>query len=402
MAIALGAAAVAIWIGGVASGSGWTLSFDADLGIPVLFSGGLAAVAGVLLWVAGGAPGGPAAERRAWRALAVALVLIGVEQALSLHERIDEGLGLSPAAGAAPLLALTALAIVLTLRAPRIRERRALLAGLGVWAAAGVLDALDHGGGDLAALLFLVAAPLLAVGALAVVQCTRADPGRRLPAAEAALRDLLLRLDAGRFAVVVFTALAAMLALSVLFHAEVLTLQTFDLRSQQGANQFCSFTLMFVAAGLALLRGRLSDDPWYAWTLLGLAFVAMAINDIVAGHQLIGDATGIKGQFLLFPIVVAAGVGWLGCMRLADPTMRRLFVVAAIAWVLSQAIDVSRPEGYFHWWVLPEETLELIGTTLFATGMLLAVQATAALRRDSGGVDEKESVAPEAALAGGA
>jgi hypothetical protein len=225
-------------------------------------------------------------------------------------------------------------------------------------------------------LLSLAAAPMLVLAALSALQRFRREQPV-LIAPEQAARDLLLRVDADRLALAIVAALAAMLGLATLYHAGVLSLQTFDLRSQQGVNTFASTALFLCAGGLALLRGRLSDDPWYSWTLLGISFVAMTGIELLALHQEIGEAAGVRGQFLLMPLIAVAGVSWLSCLRLADFAVRRLLVAGAVLWLLSQAIDVTAPEGYFHWRVLPEETFELLGTTLFVTGFLLAVQATA-------------------------
>jgi hypothetical protein len=394
-AYVLGAVAAGIFIAGWIQGSGWTTSFDADLGIPVVFTGVLLVLAAGLLALVGAAPSFSAVERRVWWALALVLALVGVEQALSLHERLDERF--SAATLAAPILALLAIALLLATRLPPGAERSGLLGGLGLWAVAGILDFTGHGEDVVATALVLIAAPMAAVSALAAVQRHRDDPGIPEIAPRFALRDLLLRVDPLLAGLAIAAALLAMLGFGALYHSDVIPLQTFDLRSQQGANTFSSVTLMLTAGGLSLLRGRLSDDPWYGWTLLGITFWTMVVIDILALHQEIGDATGIRGQFILFPVVVAAAVGWLTCTGLSGAWGRRLFVVGAVLWVVSQAIDVTQPEGYFHWWVLPEETVELFGTTMFVIAMLLAVQATAG----GGTRDEELPEPPQAAVATG-
>jgi hypothetical protein len=194
-----------------------------------------------------------------------------------------------------------------------------------------------------------------------------------------------------------------MLFLATLYHDEVFSLNTFDLRSQQGINTFYSEILMIIAGGLSLLRGRLAkDDPWYAWTLLGIVFWIMVVIDIFAFHEEIGHATGVKGQYILMPVIIAAGVGWLYALMLSGTWGRRLWLGGAVFWVVSQAIDVSTPEGYFHWSVLPEESFELFGTTLFVVALLLAVQATAGgYRRLAVGDFAPAREEPEAVVATG-
>jgi hypothetical protein len=391
-----------VFLGGVAAGSGWTMSFDADLGVPVVLTGAMVALAGGLLWIVGGAAGLEAAARRSWRRLGLALLAIGAEQALSLHERLEEGLQLGAAAAYGPLFLLAAVALSFATALPACPERRALALALAIWLGVVFVEAAGRSGGAAAGLLSLVAAPLLLLSALSALQRFRREGAIGVTPEEAA-RALLLRVDAGRLAIGIVIALGAMLGLATLYHADVLSLQSFDLRSQQGVNTFASTTLFLTAGGLALLRGRLSDDPWYAWTLLGGAFVAMTAIELLALHQEIGDATGVRGQFVLFPVVIAAGLAWLACARLAGGPIRPLLVAGAALWAASQAIDVTSPEGYFHWRVLPEETLELLGTTLFVTALLLAVQETArsAAPRAGDGPDSAHAEDGHAALAEG-
>jgi hypothetical protein len=136
-------------------------------------------------------------------------------------------------------------------------------------------------------------------------------------------------------------------------------------------------SLLFTVGLLSILIGRLRATPPETkslWLVLGAVLFVVGADEIIAVHNRFHDVTGVSGQALLIPIAIVGIVAWLrllGATAKHDRT-RRLLIVGAYFWFVSQAIEVLI-QGDMRWTILPEELLETLGSScwLFALGYWL-------------------------------
>lgn len=152
-----------------------------------------------------------------------------------------------------------------------------------------------------------------------------------------------------------------------------------NLIGEQNLPSSYASALLAAPAALAWVLGAI-DEPrargW--WRALAVVLAFLAVDEYMAIHEQVKGAIDVSpDQIVLAPIVVAAGVTWLvALMRFASlrPVVV-LWVGGALAWVLSQAIDATQPADRLVWSVVPEEALEMIGSTLFLFALLLVLRS---------------------------
>jgi hypothetical protein len=170
-------------------------------------------------------------------------------------------------------------------------------------------------------------------------------------------------------------------------------LERFDIDGEYEVPAAFSGCLLFGAAAFAYLFCALERDsgrrPGAIWFLPPF-LLYMGIDEIVAIHERLQMWTGINWQELYLPVAAAGGVAWLA----ARGRLRRfdlapvLLVGGAAAWLTAQVFEHFQYEPSQTSYVaqtglvLPEEMLEMAGSTLFALAFLVAVQAL--LRRRTG------------------
>ena len=140
----------------------------------------------------------------------------------------------------------------------------------------------------------------------------------------------------------------------------------------------CAALLAWVAADEPVDRGH--------WRALALGFLAISIDEIVGGHELLSGLFATRGALhfgWVIPagaLVLALGLAFLGFLRRLSRETARRFVLAGAIYVTG-ALLCDLPLG---WWTerhgdanlgyylidWTEETLELLGLTLFAAALL--------------------------------
>jgi hypothetical protein len=155
-------------------------------------------------------------------------------------------------------------------------------------------------------------------------------------------------------------------------------LRVFDLNKEQTFPATFSGLLLLSAGALALLNGvvrcpKPADRLW--WLVLAGVFAFLGIDEISALHEAVQDRVHVWGQATLIPIVIAGGIAWLVTLRRLGmhSLAGRLLILAVVAWGLSQGFDVALNESH-GWTIVPEELLEIAGSTLFGLAMLVAVR----------------------------
>ena len=150
-------------------------------------------------------------------------------------------------------------------------------------------------------------------------------------------------------------------------------------------------SLLLFGCGVALLAAgsgaRQSRAPFQrSWTLLGLIFSYMSLDEAVELHEQLGKLLVLHGyQYLswIVPagvVVLLIGLAYLPFLRHLVPRTRRRFVLAGALYV-GGALVMELPLGYWASragtdnliyalidWV--EESLEIFGATLFLVSLL--------------------------------
>lgn len=156
----------------------------------------------------------------------------------------------------------------------------------------------------------------------------------------------------------------------------------FDLDREWVVPAFFSAGVLGWAAVLAarLARAgpasRLRPVWWWALTVL---FAFMCLDELTSIHERLEAATGVDWQLLYAPLVVVAGIGWL---RALVSFQRRgaavLWALGAAAWFVAQVFEYLQYDGdrLIHaWMIVPEESLEMTGSSLWVLALLTALHA---------------------------
>ena len=256
-------------------------------------------------------------------------------------------------------------------------------AGAGFWLLAQGLEGFLADGSLAVAvvkeLLELAGAATLALALLGVYKARFAGSGVE-GGGWGALQELVLSLEPRRVAVVVGAGILVLAAAGAVVGAGVQA-HVLDLNAEQTLPALFSGALLVAAGGLALMLWRVAPPggphrEW--WRALAVVFTLLGIDEVAALHEEVQDATGIHpGQLVLLPLVAVAGAAWIATLRYltGQAAARWLWIGGAGAWALSQAIDATQPRERFVWSVVPEESLEMAGSALFAIALLLLLRS---------------------------
>jgi hypothetical protein len=140
--------------------------------------------------------------------------------------------------------------------------------------------------------------------------------------------------------------------------------------------------LLWLAAVLAATVAG-SVRPRAALLTLAAVFTFLGFDEFLAIHERLQDRTDVPSSVLLSPIaLVGALTLFLAWRQLRDiPGVTALLAGGALAWAASQAIDGIQPHYQQHWSIVPEEALEMVGSTLFVLAFLVALRAADARAR---------------------
>lgn len=147
---------------------------------------------------------------------------------------------------------------------------------------------------------------------------------------------------------------------------------------------FFSGALLLAAASVALLAAEVPDRGPLAWALRGLGalFAFMAVDEVVQVHERLEALAGVPWTLLYLPVALAAGVLGLVALRglWFSRAARACFIAGAGAWLLAQMLEsysIADERLVHRWAVLPEELLEMAGSTLFGLALLVFIRAAA-------------------------
>src|SRR4051812_10003577 len=148
--------------------------------------------------------------------------------------------------------------------------------------------------------------------------------------------------------------------------------------------------LLLVAGSLAAFAlsrfGRPTRIHGVVPIAFGLFLLFMALDEGLAIHEKLETLTGIDWQVLYAPVMLVGGLAWLGLLwsmwRLV--TGRVLLIGGAVAWAVSQVFELLQYGGFSSdgaavrtWTVVPEELLEMVGSSLFALALLVVLRRVA-------------------------
>ena len=141
-----------------------------------------------------------------------------------------------------------------------------------------------------------------------------------------------------------------------------------------------SAVLLFTAAVLAVWLSGVDRRGSRAALVAFAAFLAaVGVTELFNLHGRLEDWTGIDWKLLYAPLGLAGGGALVVVLCGIRPLLPRLMLVAgAGAWAAAQAVEArqySGGAGKNVALVLPEELIEMAGSTLFGIALLLTLQA---------------------------
>jgi hypothetical protein len=160
----------------------------------------------------------------------------------------------------------------------------------------------------------------------------------------------------------------------------------FDLGGEENVPATFSAALLGLASALALALSGVVSDPNLRRGVLA-AFGALlgffAVDEFLRVHERLAEWSGIEWQVIYLPVgLVGAALFalvWRGLRRFRPSDL--LLLAAAGAWLISQVVERAQytPGGRLtrSWTLVPEEALEMIGSTLLVLTFFSALQSTA-------------------------
>lgn len=152
-----------------------------------------------------------------------------------------------------------------------------------------------------------------------------------------------------------------------------------------------SGALLLAAAYAGYLAAKVAASRRDGRALLAFgAFLAfMAVDELLALHEGLEALVGVPWQVLYAPVILIGGLMWTATLvRVWGQREARLCLVGgAAAWFVAQLLErVQYEDGKLvhRWTILPEELLEMTGSTLFGLALVLFVRAGMARRERSG------------------
>lgn len=143
-----------------------------------------------------------------------------------------------------------------------------------------------------------------------------------------------------------------------------------------------SALLLAGATALALLNG-LARPPRQGIPLLLFAPLTlfMAADEAFGFHERVEELTSIDWQLLYLPLVTVCGFAWAWILTrtLRRPAERLLWLAGAGAWAVSQLLERlqwDHGDVLVHpWMIVPEEALEMAGSSAWLLALLLLARA---------------------------
>jgi hypothetical protein len=145
-----------------------------------------------------------------------------------------------------------------------------------------------------------------------------------------------------------------------------------------------SACLLLAVGVLAVLTGdverRAGRSP-RPWTVIGLFFAFMAVDEYLVIHERFQDVAGQAWWGFYLPVMLLGGIIWLMTLRRLPPGFpTAAFVAGAAAWLVSQAIEAFLWGGgdtQIPVTLTLEELLEMSGSASFLLAFLAALRVAA-------------------------
>lgn len=215
---------------------------------------------------------------------------------------------------------------------------------------------------------------------------------RRLDSAAAALDRLQavgLRVRPDGAALVLGALIALFVLLGSLYRLGA-PLALFDLDGEGKPPAAFAGALLIGAGLLAWTIARTAaEHPFRGrWMALGSLFLFVGVDEMLTIHESLADRAGVWWQLLYVPVGLLAAGAWLLVLRRLrhDRPERLLFVCAPAVWALSQVFETVQNEpsdrvGGYAVMATAEESLEMVGSTLFLLALLRALQRRGSTQR---------------------
>jgi hypothetical protein len=160
----------------------------------------------------------------------------------------------------------------------------------------------------------------------------------------------------------------------------------FDLAGEVNVPATFSAALLGLASVLAFALSRVAADPSLRSGVLaafGTLLAFLAVDELIRVHERLAAWSEIEWQVIYLPVgLVGAALFallWRGLRRFRPSDL--LLLAAATTWLVSQAVERAQytPGGRLtrSWTIVPEEALEMIGSTLLVLAFLTALQSAA-------------------------
>jgi hypothetical protein len=145
--------------------------------------------------------------------------------------------------------------------------------------------------------------------------------------------------------------------------------------------------LLLLFAAIAAARAARTRDG-FARGSLAVLFAFMACDEAFGVHESLEKATGVDWQVLFAPIVALAAIAFFVVLRgIVRRDVWWALIGGAGAWTVAQLFEKLEWHGaieqpHYRAMMLSEETLEMLGSTLFAAAFaILAVSAFRSVQR---------------------
>jgi hypothetical protein len=353
--------------------------------LPAVVVGFMFALAGALAIAVARMRGTPSPTW--WRVTAAVLIFFGIEEALGLHTWADRHLGVDWNVVYLPFISIAAVVWFQTITQLKGHRISQLLFAVGFagWMLAAVFDAARTGRAEALAsgeLLEMASAGLLLLGVYSYARWVSLaeypPPETHRESTLSIARATISALDIRSLAIGMALLVVLFGIMGAIVYPGGGDLRAFDVNKEQTFPATFSGLLLLAAGALALMNGMVRSDTaagrrW--WIALALVLAFLGIDEIAALHEAVQDRIDVWGQAVLAPVAVVGVYAWwvvLQVLRREQPA-GTLFLLGAAAWILSQLIDAKMNEPW-GWTVLPEELLEMVGSSLFGFALLVALR----------------------------
>lgn len=164
--------------------------------------------------------------------------------------------------------------------------------------------------------------------------------------------------------------------------AGLLDVQAFNLDGERNVPAVFSTLLLAAAAGLVLVFSSTVHPgrPHRPGIVMAFVVAWMSLDEFAAVHEFLERRTGVDWQTIYLPLMLVAGVTWVVILRelRVAPRAAVYWTIGASAWLVAQALEFFQWDGDRHVrgyaaMMVPEELLEMVGSSFLGLAMLAAI-----------------------------